>query len=503
MIKKLSLFSGFLLSTWAAIYLLTHNQFFFTTRSIPLHDTQVQVFYAGKGKPFILYNSDDHQSVYAFAKALSKHFQVIIVQHKPAETDVLALHQALMDFLHLTRPINIIADPSNYNIIKMLTRFYQAEIDHVFFIDFNVEQSYVIEALNAKQQNSDTPEYILLTGPDSYIWKHAFVAISHKFKQINLFEHCHTYLSAPCLQAVAKSIILSYQNEDKHTVNYRFNDLLKDGSSGPTMVKIPIGGFFMGTKNQATQFANERPRHWVTLGHSIAVAETETTVDQYRKFIEQSDYPSSPGCWYHTHQQEWHFDASADWDRPGFTQTGHHPVTCVTKLDAQAYAEWLSEQTGHHYRLPSEAEFEWFNHSTHTSEYGFSITNLNRLCSLANGADRSTDLQYANTCDDGFAFTAPVAQFPANRFGLFDTTGNVWEFTLDCWNSGFDGNWRTWFFPAPDDGSAWAYGNCIYRVLKGGSWLSSTKNLRATMRVKDSGEKKLNRTGFRLVRELP
>ena len=69
-----------------------------------------------------------------------------------------------------------------------------------------------------------------------------------------------------------------------------------------------------------------------------------------------------------------------------------------------------------------------------------------------------------HNCHDGQAYTAPGGRYKQNAFGLHDMIGNVWEWTADCWNESYAG--------APDNGSAWTSGDCRWRVLRGGAWIS-------------------------------
>ena len=91
--------------------------------------------------------------------------------------------------------------------------------------------------------------------------------------------------------------------------------------------------------------------------------------------------------------------------------------------------------------------------------------------------------------------THPVGQKRANELGLYDLSGNVYEWVQDCWN----GNYRG----APSDGWAWERGECSPRVLRGGSWYSDPRNLRSAFRLRYSADLRLNDFGFRIARSLP
>jgi len=92
--------------------------------------------------------------------------------------------------------------------------------------------------------------------------------------------------------------------------------------------------------------------------------ETELTLGHYRRFIEETGYRSETdsGLSCRKPDRDWQRlveDKSLTWEHPGYEATDRHPVACVSWSDAGAYADWLSEQTGHRYRLPTELEWEY------------------------------------------------------------------------------------------------------------------------------------------------
>ena len=90
--------------------------------------------------------------------------------------------------------------------------------------------------------------------------------------------------------------------------------------------------------------------------------------------------------------------------------------------------------------------------------------------------------------------THPVAQLAANDWGLYDMSGNVWEYTQDCFHFSFEG--------APVDGSAWKAGDCNRRVIRGGAWRSDASEVQAELRL-GSFEPDRSGNGFRVVRVQP
>ena len=163
--------------------------------------------------------------------------------------------------------------------------------------------------------------------------------------------------------------------------------------------------------------------------------------------------------------------------------------------DAKEYVAWLSLQTGQEYRLLTEAEWEYAARAGSSTQYHFGNSE-SQLCSFANGADARTMARWRNTaCSDGVGDqTAQAGTFAANAFGLHDMHGNVWEWVEDCWNDSYVG--------APSDGSAWLRGDCSIRVLRGGSWLDPTGNLRSADRNRNATGFRDIYAGFRVARTL-
>ena len=92
--------------------------------------------------------------------------------------------------------------------------------------------------------------------------------------------------------------------------------------------------------------------------------------------------------------------------------------------------------------------------------------------------------------------TAPVGSFKPNPLGLYDTAGNVTEWVQDCYHDNYNG--------APSDGTAWepkAPEQCAQRVIRGGSWHSTPRNLRSSYRNRSDPGNRGSDVGFRLVRD--
>lgn len=253
-----------------------------------------------------------------------------------------------------------------------------------------------------------------------------------------------------------------------------FLDPLQTGGHGPELVVVSAGHFLMGDL-QDEGYSFEHPVHEVVIAGSFALGRYEVTFDEYDLFCRLTDRPLPP-------------------DQGG--GRGRKPVIHVSWRDAVAYCDWLSEQTGHEYRLPSEAEWEYAARGgTRTSRFWGDRSE--DACRHANVADLAAQELYPNfeihNCLDGFPYTAPVGTFPANAFGLHDMLGNLWEWNQDTWHPDYR--------EAPDDGSAWK-GWSPNRVRRGGSWFSIPKSVRAAARNGTPKGYRGDDTGFRVVREL-
>lgn len=263
-------------------------------------------------------------------------------------------------------------------------------------------------------------------------------------------------------------------------------ETFRDCPDCPIMVRVPPGEFQFGAvRYEHLAFnvdeddgAREMPRQNVNIGYGFAVGQREVTRREFLEFVEATGR-SSDGCfaWNGT---GWVKQASVSWRNPGFSQSDLDPAVCVSWKDAKAYVEWLAGKTGKAYRLLSATEWEYVARAnTQTARYWGDDHRLRNECFYANGADEMAAdmLNLPPTpgrifmCRDRHAYTAPVASFVANGFGLHDVIGNASEWTEDCFRKGYDG--------APLDGSAWTRSRCERRTLRGGSWFSLPNELRA------------------------
>jgi len=239
-----------------------------------------------------------------------------------------------------------------------------------------------------------------------------------------------------------------------------FRDALKDGTPGPQMAWLPAGSFEMGSPG-SSRFADERPRHTVKVKR-FAIGKFEVTFAEYEKFAAATGRAMPDNL---------------------YLDKATHPVFFVTWDDAFYYTQWLSEQTGKSYKLPSEAQWEYAAGAGETSPFwwGFQEEPNRAHCSLG--------------CDSGFDPRKPtkVGSFPANPFGIHDATGNVAEWVRDCWHDNYTG--------APADATVWEGGDCAYRVARGGAFSSPAQSIRHAKRDRYKSDQTYDHIGFRVIRE--
>ena len=286
----------------------------------------------------------------------------------------------------------------------------------------------------------------------------------------------------------------------------QFQDRLKAGLNGPKMVVLPSGEFNIGSQiNEQGRSNNEGPQKKVSLRRPIAISKTEVTVGQFRMFVEATGYVTEAeknpevGC--RIFDNGWRWEANRNWREHRYEQSDRHPVVCVSWDDALAYIDWLTEQTGELYSLPSEVEWEYAARSG-SQKSRFWEEEEQEACGYANVSDlsraRMSNLSRSPenifVCDDGYAYSAPVASFQENNFGINDMLGNVWEWTADCWNDNYD--------DLPQVGQPRLHGNCSNRVYRGGSWGNFPALIRAAKRGTDPKEFRYYNVGFRVTRHI-
>ncbi len=298
---------------------------------------------------------------------------------------------------------------------------------------------------------------------------------------------------------------------------------------GISMVRIPAGEFLMGSdesiaslerdfplmeRERLEELRDEAPVHRVRITRDFYLGQTEVTVGQFRRFLLASGYvPESiadgtGGYGYNTQHRPKgargeQFDGRNvrySWTDPGFAQTDDHPVVNVTWNDAQAMAQWLSKTEHRRYRLPTEAEWEYAARASTRTRY-HNGDDPQGLTAVANTFDAKAKplwpafAAHALQGDDGYTFTAPVASFAPNAFGLYDMHGNAWEWTSDLHDDNYYARSPVDDPQGPSEGSVY--------VRRGGSWHTWPLYVRSSYRNWNSPQTRYTLVGMRLLMEAP
>lgn len=234
--------------------------------------------------------------------------------------------------------------------------------------------------------------------------------------------------------------------------------IFRDCATCPDLVIVPAGDFAMGSED----FETEQPVHSVTIAKPFAVGRAEVTFAQWDACV------ADGGC------DGWRPD-----DRG--RDRNDAPVGEVSWSDAHRFLDWLSRKSGHPYRLPSEAEWEYAARGGATTRFwwGDEVGAGHANCRGCGGPGQPMS----------------VGSYPANAFGLADTAGNIAEWVEDCWSETYEG--------APRDGGVAHDGPCKQRVVRGGSFDAGPRYVRSASRFLYDAELRYYTNGFRVVRDLP
>jgi sulfatase modifying factor 1 len=219
------------------------------------------------------------------------------------------------------------------------------------------------------------------------------------------------------------------------------------------------------------------------------------TRGQFAAFVQQANYKTEAERegWALVWNGAWQKVEGAFWRKCGFDQDDDHPVVCVSWNDAVEFCNWLGRKSGRTVRLPTEARWEYACRAGTETMYpwGSRPGDGNGWC---NAADLSAAKKFQGLTIfewyDGYVFTSPSGKFKANAFGLYDMTGNAWQWCADWYGFRQRGG------PVgPPSG--------MYRVIRGGSWHSGPDYCRPAVRRQESPATRTNMVGFRVFVEAP
>lgn len=228
-------------------------------------------------------------------------------------------------------------------------------------------------------------------------------------------------------------------------------------SAAMDLVEIPAGEFWMGCE---TGRADENPVHQVYVD-AFAMGSTTVTNQQYRLFA----------------------DATGEVVAPSTSETCFNdpsqPVVAVTWFNAMAYCSWLSRETGHSFRLPTEAEWEWAVRDGRDKA----------LYAWGNDPPETLDRYRTGWREEG---PQPVALHPPSRWGLYDLGDNVHEWCLDWYDPEYYSR-APWRNPVNLNPTA-------RRASRGGAWRHRIKVSRCAARSSLSPDFAYTDYSFRVVR---
>ncbi|MEK6238504.1 MAG: formylglycine-generating enzyme family protein, partial [Planctomycetales bacterium] len=216
---------------------------------------------------------------------------------------------------------------------------------------------------------------------------------------------------------------------------------------GMTFVLIPPGLFLMGSPAEEPGRNRDETLHEVTLTKPFYLSRRETTVGQFRRFVDSEKYVTdgekNGGGHAHDELAEWKHRPGASWRKPGyaaaFKMRDEHPVVHVSHADSREFCRWLKEEASAGLPrsmtvdLPTEAQWEWACRAGSASRFWWGADD-DASGKVANVGDQTLKRVHPKwpravmRMDDGQAFPAPAGNYKANGFGLHDMLGNVWEF---------------------------------------------------------------------------
>lgn len=305
---------------------------------------------------------------------------------------------------------------------------------------------------------------------------------------------------------------------------------------------IPAGSYIRGDVAETRHhFRKDHTReigsgvaHPVRLTKPFYISKTEVTVRQFREFVDATEYITSAekdgtqavgfepkDNLYHgiRNRQPFNRHEKFNWENPGFEQTDSHPVVCVSWKDTQEYCRWLSAKERRSYRLPTEAEWEYACRSGSQEAFHWGREYVGVIHQKANIGNvelerahedfgiRKWFIDPENGPEDGYVYTSPVGNYPANDFGLHDMHGNVWEWCHDTYLDTCYEQFRSPGHPRPAktavdpvNEAPWnEFGD--WRVIRGGSWYVAPGYARSDVRGRFDAPDAACYLGFRVVHE--
>lgn len=278
----------------------------------------------------------------------------------------------------------------------------------------------------------------------------------------------------------------------------------RDCEHCPEMVPLPPGTFMMGARQEEmtqlkyVQWAT--PQHQVAIGYPFAIGRFEITVDEVDAYVKETGAQVGGTCGIRTLESGPNkfkytgtlvpggdktqsapyviYIGDGSYAQPGLAVTARQPAVCISRNEMKDYLDWLSIKTGKHYRLPTEAEWE-YAYRAGTDSFSYWGNDFKQTCDYANFADRKSGFQggMAASCSEKIHpdWTAEVGSYKPNPWGLYDMGGNAQEAVEDCFHNSYQG--------APTDGSPWTEPDCVLFAARSGDYELTQFSMRASERL--------------------
>ena len=361
--------------------------------------------------------------------------------------------------------------------------------------------------------------------------------------QIKILKNKENTVKTCCENLTRTSLIINQNNNIINSLTDKTGLKTIIRSDFDSMVIIEQGIFSMGASDQNGALNREYPIHKVKV-NSFLMDIHEVTNAQFKTFIDESGYITTaekkidweelkkqlpentpkpdeelfePGSLVFSmpnkitslidFSQWWKWTKGANWKQPMGPNSSiigieNHPVVHISYQDANEYAKWCGK------RLPTEAEWEWAaKGGLNNNIYPWGNENVNdgeAKCNFWSG-----NFPLENNEKDGYILTAPVMKYPANKYGLYDMAGNVWEICSDWYDANY---YRTLskneLTINPKGPKTWNYPrepNDPKKVVRGGSFLcndSYCSSYRVSARMPYSKDTGMSHTGFRCVKDI-
>ncbi len=312
----------------------------------------------------------------------------------------------------------------------------------------------------------------------------------------------HIEVSKPGYYRHTEWLVLAAEDKVYSVVLQEKNASTKKGTQQkrilPSMVDISTGCYQMGSSERETDRDDDERLHKVCID-SFQLGKNEVTVGEFKQFVHATAYRTQAeknvnekGCYaYRPNEKKWAWRAGSNWKAAA--RSDQQPVVCISWYDAHRYISWLNKNSAGGYRLPTEAEWEYAARAGTQTAYFWGDKEDSSACRYANVADKVHNWGKYFFCDDHAQLRNVVGSYLANAYGLYDMSGNVWEWTCSQYAENYAGREVRCL-------SKSIASDTDELVLRGGSFDSEPSRLRLAYRSKNIPWVRFDYVGFRLAR---